>query len=498
MGERSKNVIFAHPGIGDLKRRSIQGGIVAVCAQGTKLLLQVATTMLLARLLTAEDFGLQGMVATLTGFVALFKEAGLTAATVQRLEVTEEQISTLFWINVAVGITLAVLTAGLAPLVVAFYGEPRLYWITVVSGTAFVFSGVAAQHQALMAREMRFVVLAKIEIVSLAMSSALGVVMAWLGWHYWALVVMWLAASMISAAGIWLAIPWLPGPPRRKCGIRSLLHFGWIATCNNIIVFLAWNSDNILLGRFWGVDALGVYGRAFQLATLPINQLNAALGGVAFSVLARIQDDADRLAKSFLKGYFLILSLTIPIVISYPLFAEEIVRVVLGDKWMDVAPIFTLLAPTALVFALANPLSLLVMSAGRVMRALIISAVITPLEISGIVLGLSDGPKGVALGYSLAMVLSLIPIMAWSKYGTRVTWTDLWMTTKGPLLSGIVAGAFGLIVKFTLHGKLAPVPYLVIGLGIVFGVYAWALLIAMQQKNLYIELFTEVLGNRRR
>jgi PST family polysaccharide transporter len=225
--------------------------------------------------------------------------------------------------------------------------------------------------------------------------------------------------------------------------------------------------------------------------------LNAALGGVAFSALARIQGDAERLARSFLRGYFLILSLTIPIIISYPLFSEEIVGVVLGDKWMSVAPILTLLAPTALVFALANPLSLLVMAAGRVTRALSMTAVTTPLIILGIVLGLSHGPKGVALGYSSAMVLVLIPIMAWSRHGTSVTWTDLWTTTKRPLLSGIVAGTFGLIVKFTLHGVLAPVPYLMIGLAIVFGVHAWVLLIAMEQKNLYIELLTEALGKRR-
>ncbi len=497
MKEQPQNIAFTHLAIDNLKQRSVRGGIAAVCAQGTKLLLQTVTTMLLARLLTTEDFGLQGMTGTLMGFVALFKEAGLTAATVQSPEVTEEQISTLFWINAAVGVALAALTAGLAPLVAAFYGEPRLCWITVVSGTAFVFSGLVAQHQALMVREMRFVLLAKIELVSLTVSSVLGVIMAWLGWHYWSLVGMGLTASMIGAAGVWLAIPWFPGPPCRKCGVGSLLHFGWIATCNNLVVFLAWNSDNILLGRFWGADVLGVYGRAFQLATLPINQLNAALGGVAFSVLSRIQNDTDRLSKSFLRGYSVILSLTIPIIISYPIFDTEIVLVVLGDKWMNVAPIFALLAPTALVFAVANPLSLLVMSTGRVMRELIISAVTTPLVILGIVLGINHGPKGVALGYSLAMTLLLIPIAAWSKHGTRVTWADLWQTMRGPVLSGAVAGACGLVVKFTLHGVLASVPYLVIGLGFVFGVYAWVLLIGMGQKSFYIELFTEALGRRR-
>ena len=293
----------AHPAGDELKRKSVRGGVVAVFAQGAKLVLQTATMIVLARLLSAEDFGLQGMAVVLIGFLGIFGDAGLGAATVQRPEVTEEQISTLFWINVAVGGALAAFTAVLAPVLVAFYGEPRLYWITVVLGVAFVFSGLAAQHRALILREMRFVTLAKVEVLSLTISSAVGVVMALFGWRYWALVDMWVVNSIVTAAGMWLAHPWVPGAPRRKCGVPSMLHFGGMATWNNLIVFLAWNSDNILVGRFWGADALGFYGRAYQLATMPVHQLNGAISGVAFSSLSRIQGDAERLARSFLSGF---------------------------------------------------------------------------------------------------------------------------------------------------------------------------------------------------
>jgi O-antigen/teichoic acid export membrane protein/chemotaxis methyl-accepting protein methylase len=493
----SRHHAFARPAVDELKRKSVQGGIVSVAAQGARFVLQTATTMLLARLLSAEDFGLQGMAVVLTGFLLVFSGAGLGAATVNRLEVTPEQISTLFWINVAVGAALATITAVLAPAVVAFYGDPRLYWITVFLGLTFVFSGLSAQHQALIQRQMRFATLAKIDLLSLTISSASGVVMALLGWRYWALVGMVLVGAIVSAASVWVANPWIPGLPHRRSGVLPMLQFGWMAICNNLVVFLAWNSDSILLGRFWGAGALGLYGRAYQLATLPVHQLNAATAGVAFSALSRIQDDADRLARSFLKGYALLVSLTIPITISCALFAEEIVYIVLGAKWMGAVPIFRLLTPTGLVFALANPLSALVMSTGRMGRALSISAAATPLVIVGIVLGLSHGPQGVALGYSSAMTLLIIPITAWSIHGTRITWADLWRATKPPFLSGLLAGAIGLIVKITLGGTLAPIPYLLIGLGLVFGVYAWTLLIAMDQKNLYTDLWAHAFRGAR-
>ena len=472
----------------ELKRKSVRGGVVAVCGQGARFLLQTGTTMLLARLLSAADFGLQGMAAVLISFLGLFSDGGLGAATVQRLDVTKEQVSTLFWINAAVGGALAALSAALAPLLVAFYGEPRLYWITVVLGVAFIFSGLAAQHRAMIMRNMRFATLAKIDVLSLAVSSGAGVAVALLGGRYWALVAIWVVNSIVGAVGVWLADPWIPGPPRRRCGVLSLLHFGWMSSCSNLMVFLAWNADNILLGRFWGADALGLYGRAYQLATLPIHQLNGAISGVAFSALARIQNDPDRLAASFLRGFSIIVSLTVPVTICCALFADEIVVVLLGAKWIEAAPIFRLLAPTALAFALVNPLSWLVMSTGRIGRALSMTMATTPVVILGIVLGLSHGPTGVALGYSAAMVLLVPPIVAWSKHGTSITWPDLLKATRQPLLAGLVAGAAGLIAKVTLGGMLAPLPYLVVGAGLVLGIYGWVLLIAMGQKHLYVDL----------
>jgi PST family polysaccharide transporter len=494
MGEFTfqNNRAFASPIVAELKRKSVQGGVVAVCAQGAKFLLQTTTMILLARLLSAEDFGLQGMVAVLIGLLGIFRDAGLGAATVQRLEVTHDQISTLFWINLAVGAALATCTAFLAPVIVRFYGEPRLYWITVVSGAAFLFSGLAAQHQALVFREMRFVTLAKIDLLSLTISSAVGLAMALLGWRYWSLVGMAVAGPIVSTAGLWLAIPWIPGPPRRKCGVLSMVHFGSIATCNSLVVFLAWNADNILVGRFWGADALGLYGRAYQLATLPVQQLTGALSTVAFTAFSRIQDDPERLAGAFLRAYTLLVSATVPIAICCPLFAQEIVYLVLGAKWAEAAPIFRLLAPTVLVFALANPLSWLVMSMGRVRRAASISAATTPVVVVGILLGLNHGPTGVALGYSVAMTIVLLPITAWSKRDTGITWADLWRAIKHPISAGLLAGAIGLMVKITLGDILSPIPYLLVGLGFIWGIYALAL-IAMGQKNLYMDLLTQVL-----
>src|SRR4051812_30228382 len=170
-GPASKRV-FARGDVEDVKGKSVRGGVVALVAQGIKFGLQTGAMMILARLLSPTDFGVQNMVVAVTGFLGLFKDAGLSLATVQREHVTHDQISTLFWINFAVGTALTLLGLVLAPILVSFYHEPRLFWVVIISALAFLFNGLSTQHQALLQRQLRFLALAKIEVIALAASSA--------------------------------------------------------------------------------------------------------------------------------------------------------------------------------------------------------------------------------------------------------------------------------------------------------------------------------------
>ena len=142
--------------------------------------------------------------------------------------------------------------------------------------------------------------------------------------------------------------------------------------------YVASNLDKALLGRYWGAEALGVYGRASQLIRMPTDTLNTAVGEVAFAALSRLQDDPERLKRYFLKGYSLVVALTLPIAISCALFADDLVPFLLGPSWKDAAEIFRILAPTSLVFAILNPLGWLLTSLGLVGRALKISLVFAP------------------------------------------------------------------------------------------------------------------------
>jgi O-antigen/teichoic acid export membrane protein len=478
----------------DLKEKTIRGGFARLCAQAASLLLRVGSLMVLARLLGPKDFGLVGMVTAFTGVLELFRDFGLSSAAVQRTTVTDEQISTLFWINVLVGTILGLVAVAIAPAIAAFYHEPRLVGVTTVLAAGFLFNAAGVQHSVLLQRQMRFTALAVISVVSLIVGTAIAIGGAKAGYGYWALVAMTVALPLTNTIGLWIATDWIPGMPRRRAGIRSMMRFGGTVTLNGLVVYVASNFEKVLLGRFWGVDAIGIYGRAYQLVNIPTANLNSTVGEVAFSALSRLQDDPGRLRSYFLKGYSLVLTLTLPITIACALFADDIVFVLLGPKWKAAVPIFRLLAPTILVFAIANPLSWLLNSIGLVSRNLKAALVIAPAMIAGYVMGLSYGPRGVAFAYSAVLTLCLLPLIAWCVHGTVISFRDILMVVSRPLGSSIVAGMIAVGVRVICGRLLSPLPRLVVESIVLLATYFGILLLVTEQKALYLDLLRGLRG----
>jgi len=461
---------------------------VALTVQGMKFALRTGAMIVLARLLTPNDFGLVAMVTGVTSFFGIFRDAGLSLATVQRQSITHEQISTLFWVNLAVGAVLTALCVGLAPVLVAFYHEPRLLWITIGLAATFFFTASGVQHQALLQRNMKFVALGVIDLISLTASVLVALGMALAGCGYWALVGMTVSLPAVNAIALWVANPWLPGLPRRGCGVRSLLHFGGTYTFNMLMVYMAYNADKILLGKYFGTGPLGLYSRAQTLINLPTDQLNSAIGNVALPTLSKLQGDPQRLKSYFLQGYGLVLSVTIPITIFCILFAEELIYVLMGAKWTGAVPAFRLLSPTVLALALINPFGWLMFAKGQALRSLYMSFVLAPLVILAYWIGLRFGPNGVALGYSAMMIVLTVPFILWSKAGSPITGRDTLNAIKKPALAGILAGIAGAALKLMMAEQIPPFMRLVAGTVVTLGLYCWLLLFPMGQKSFYFGL----------
>jgi PST family polysaccharide transporter len=427
----------------DLKERTIRGGAARLIGQAARALVRLVSLVALAHLLDPSDFGLVAMVTVVTGAFEVFATGGLSAATVQRPEISNAQISTLFWFNIAIGALLALLCLAAAPAVSSFYNDPRTALILTALAPAFIVNATGVQHLALLQRELRYATLAAIEVGSEIVSAAIAISMAVAGFGYWSIVASVIACPFAITIGAWTASGWIPGRPRGIGHVASMLRFGGTLTLNNLIVFAAYNFEKVLLGRYFGSDALGLYSRAYELVNLPTRIINNAIGGVAFSSLARLQNDPARLKSYFLKGYSLVVAITFPATIACAVFADDIVLVMLGPQWTGASTIFRLLAPTILVFGMINPTAWLLQSIGLQERSLKIALVLSPLVVCSYLVGLPYGPNGVALAFSTMMVLWLVPHLIWCLHGTGITVREVLSAAGRALFSGVLAGPVG-------------------------------------------------------
>ena len=388
----------------DLKGRAARGGAVTLASQTLKFVLGMAVTVVLARLLTPQDYGLIGMVVVVTGFITLFKDIGLASATIQRAEINHQQISTLFWINVGLSILTMVVTIAIAPFVAWFYGEPRLTGITMVFAAGFLFGGLTVQHEALLRRQMRFVALSVIDILSLLAAPMVSIIMAWRGFGYWALVFGQLATAITNTVGVWIVCRWRPSRPTRNAGVRSMLAFGGNLTAFGVVNFFARSLDNILIGRFWGATQLGLYARAYQLLILPIEQINAPITAVALPALSRMVDTPERYRLAYVRMLEKVAILTMPGVALMIATSEWVVHILLGPKWMETAHIYRLLGITALIQPIANTAGWLFISQDRTRDMLNWGMISGFAMMAAIVAGLPWGAVGVAASYSIVSV----------------------------------------------------------------------------------------------
>jgi PST family polysaccharide transporter len=384
---------------------------VTLVSQALKFLIGVCGTVILARLLTPEDYGLVGMVAVFTGFVAVFKDLGLSAATVQRAEINHSQVTNLFWVNLTVGVVLAAVIAGVAPLLARFYGDPRLAAITAVSALGFLLGGLTIQHEALLRRQMRFTSLAVVEIAAMLASVSMAVSLAWYGAHYWSLVFSQLAFAAATAASVWMLSGWRPGLPARRSGVRSMLLFGGNLTGFNFINYWARNLDNLLIGRVWGALQLGLYSRAYQLLLLPIDQITAPITAVAIPALSRLVDSPERYRRAYVRIVAKLAMVTMPLMAFMIVTSDWMVRLILGSQWMGVSPLFAWLGVAGLVQPLANTAGWLLITQARTNEMFRWGAFAGTILMSSICVGLPWGALGVAISYSLCSSLVAVPLL---------------------------------------------------------------------------------------
>jgi PST family polysaccharide transporter len=457
---RFKDVLSTGHLNADLKGRSVRGGLLTITSQGAQFLIGSVMTVVLARLLTPADFGIVAMVVAVTGLGQAFADLGLSEATIQREDINDLQVSALFWINVAVGLALMLITAGLAPVLAWFYHEPRLKAIALVLSSLFLIGGLRVQHEALLKRQMRFRAVAIRDVASSAVGVSAAILMAWRGSGYWAIVAFPAVSQFTRMALSWLAARWIPGLPRRGANVRSLVAFGGNVAGSYLLANMTRNADNFLIGWWWGATPLGLYSRAYNLLMLPVRQLTLPAGGVAVPAFSRLQDDPERFARYYLRVVSLMAWISTPVFGFLFVAAGPVITLALGHQWGGAAPVFQILMISALGQLLFDSTIWLFISRGQSAQLFKLLLIMSPIMIGSFAIGLPFGIKGVALSGSLVLVGILPWVLRFVFRGTALTLERLGQALLYPVLTclgGIAAGelALHLVAPQTIFPQLA-------------------------------------------
>lgn len=453
-----------------------RGAATTLLGQGIRFLIQMASITILARLLAPSDFGVFAMVIAIVGVAALLGDFGLSMASIQSQTLTRGQRSNLFWTNTSIGIVLTAVIYVAAWPIAAFYDRPELVPITQVVSLTFLANALTAQFRAEVSSKLRFRLLAVTDVLGQAIALGAAVVIAIAGGGYWALVAQQLAIAVTTLVVLVCFSGWLPGLPDRKAPMKALYSYGANTLGVQVITYMSSNVDNILIGKVWGADALGVYSRAYQIFRLPLQQIAAPMTRVALPVLSRLQND-DRF-DPYIQRAQVILSYTFGgVFFVLAAVSEPAIEILLGPGWGDAATIFAILAIGGVFQAYGYVYYWIFMSKALTGLQLRFTLVGRTVMIALMAVGVIWGPIGVAVGSTVgqAIVWAMNTLFAIPKAGVRTG--PLVKLAMRPFLVYSVLAAIALALSHTVLSDLAVWPHLLILLAICSGYFGLVLLI---------------------
>jgi PST family polysaccharide transporter len=407
----------------DLRSKSVRAAGFTWAAGIADFVLRIGSTAILARLILPQQFGLVMMVTAVTAVADQFRDLGLSTVTVQRKEISHQQVTNLFWINVLAGVSIALTVAAISPLISTYFKEPRLTLITCILATNFVWGGLVVQHEALL---------------------------AWKGFGYWALVWKEVVRWGLLTVGMWICLPWIPGLPCRSVNVRSLLRFGAHLSGANILVTIMTGADRFLLGRFWGAGAVAVYRQAYQLLVLPMDQLLGPVFQVTQPGLSMLQTEDSKYRHFYQKVLTVVCIATMPVSLFVAATATEIVRVLLGRKWIECASVLMILSLGTFIKEPIRWNAHVLITRGKSRRYLGLTLLQNVTFVVCMLVGVRCGITGVAAADVIATYLLAVPTLYLSLKGSPVTMRMFIAMVARPAAASI---AMGVSVRL-LHNSL--------------------------------------------
>ncbi len=387
-----------------LRARTLSGLGWSGFSQVLRQALQFGISILLARILAPNDFGLLAMVLVFAGFASTISDLGLSAALIQRKKIQPGHVSTAFCLQLTFAAVLSALLAATAPWIASFYDAPALAGVSYGLAPTFLLHALGSVPIALLLRRMAFRSLALIEATSILVSGGAAVVLALNGWGIWSLVAQALLAAFITAALAWQQSRWRPCLAFSMEAWRELRRFSSALTGFNVINYWIRNLDNLIVGKFIGTTALGLYSRAYGMMIFPIRQVGDIVSRVMLPAMSSIQDQNERFREIYLKSTRTIALITFPFMAGMAVLADLIIVLLYGRPWSAAADILRLLTVVGLLQSIGTTIGWIYSAKGRTDIMFYFSLFSGAVYSAAFLVGVRWGVQGVAAAYALSFV----------------------------------------------------------------------------------------------
>ena len=446
----------------DLGHKASRGVIQTLGGLWGKTAIQLISTIVLARLLSPSDFGLLAAVTAIVGVADLVRDFGLTGAIIQAKKMSETVWRSVLWLSVALGVVGTIVIGASAWLIAGIYNEQALVVLTLAVAPTLLINSLCMPLQARVQKEMKFGLMAQIDVISMLVGVIGSIIAAFLGWGVWSLVVLQGGALIYRFIALWVAARPTFGRPQISREVIPLVTTGGSIFGVQLLNYFARNVDNVLIGAQLGTGVLGQYTRAYSLFLLPLQQLNGPLGRVALPVLSSLQDDGERYRR-YVRGALLVIGyLTLPTFGVLAALAGPLVELLLGSQWSSSATILSLLSIAGIAQGIGNVQGWIYISLGRVHRQLVYYVVTRPLVIGSFFVGLWwNGVEGLALLYGLTTLALLVPGFWLAIRGTFVRGSDVIVPVLRPAL--VVPFMFAAAWAVGAYTDLPAILHLIVG-----------------------------------
>ena len=438
-----------------LKPRAVRGAAVTMVCQVVAFVIQLAGSLVLARLLSPTDFGIVTMVTTFSLLFMNFGVNGFTEAILQRDTIDRSLASNVFWINVTVALFLTLGFALAGPLLAHFYGDARLAAIAVMISASILITSLSVSHLALLKRAMSFTAVAVNDVLGRAASVVVSVVLAWLSYGYWSLVAGAVAQPIALTAGAWILCRWIPDRPRRHAGTWPMVRFAVNTYGHFTTNYVTRNLDNLLVGWFFGPQALGFYKRAYDLTVLPVGQLSGPLQAVAMPTLSRLADDPERYRRYVLRSLSTVAFLGMGIGAAFAIIGKDLFLLLFGPKWQESGRLFTFFAPgmgSMMIYMTYSYIHLSIGKPDRLLRWGLAELIAMALMFF---VGVKFGPTGVAVAWTASSWVLIVPALWYAGRPAGVRVADMIGACWRYALAGGVAAVIT-VVTVSAFPELAP------------------------------------------